>query len=216
MIRPFLAVLPAFLLAGAPLLAQEQPAAAPSAPADSPPAVSDAVPTLPRVRLETGEGPILIELEIVRAPKTAANFLRYIDQKRLDGTSFYRALKLNDAGLGLVQGGIKSDPKRALAPVVHEPTSATGLSHVEGAVSLARAAPGTGTADFFILTGAIPSLDSGPTDPAGFAVFGRVVDGMDAVRRILAAPVSATAGEGVMRGQMIAAPVPIRTARRAR
>ena len=82
---------------------------------------------------------------------------------------------------------------------------------------MARAAPGTAGGDFFIAVGAMPSMDADPTQPgdnAGFAVFGRVVEGMDVVHRILDAPTSPTAGEGAMKGQMLAAPVRIVSARR--
>ncbi len=176
-----------------------------------------------RVLLETGAGPITIEVDIVRAPVTAANFLRYVEEGRFDGTSFYRALTFpGRPDLGLVQGGIRGDPKRARPAIAHEPTSRTGLKHGDFTVSMARTAPGTAQGDFFITLGAFPSLDAQPGQPGdaaadrdGFAVFGRVVDGQDAVRAILSSAVSPTAGEGAMKGQMIADPVPIVRARRA-
>jgi peptidyl-prolyl cis-trans isomerase A (cyclophilin A) len=170
-----------------------------------------------RVTLATSEGPIVLALEKERAPVTTANFLRYVDQKRLDGTSFYRAAKVQP-GYGLVQGGVKFDPKKVLPPVPHEPTTKTGLTHDDGAISMARAAPGTATADFFIAIGAMPSMDAHPEQPGdnqGFAVFGHVVEGMEIVRRILDAPTSPTEGIGAMKGQMLAAPVKVLTARRA-
>jgi peptidyl-prolyl cis-trans isomerase A (cyclophilin A) len=174
-------------------------------------------PPLPQVMLETGLGPIVVELETAKAPVTSANFLRYVREKRLDGTDFYRAMRLApDAVLGLVQGGVKGDPKRSLPAIRHEPTTQTGLSHRDGTISLARAAPGSATADFFILVGDIPSLDANPTAPGdnqGFAAFGRVVEGMDVVRRILSSPTSPTLGEGVMKGQMLEPAVPIIRAR---
>lgn len=168
--------------------------------------------------MTTSEGPITLALEKDRAPLTTANFLRYVDQKRLDGVTFYRAMNLGQ-GTGLIQGGPQNDPKRILKPVPHEPTSKTGLTHVDGTISLARLAPGTATADFFITVGPVLSLDANPTgsgDADGYAAFGHVVEGMDVVKRILAAPISATAGVGVMKGQMIAAPVKILTVRRAK
>ncbi len=87
-------------------------------------------------------------------------------------------------------------------PVVHEPTSQTGLKHVAGAVSMAHLGPGTAQADFFILTTDIPALDASDSDQ-GFAVFGQVVEGLDVVKAILAAPVSPTKGDGPMKGQML-------------
>jgi peptidyl-prolyl cis-trans isomerase A (cyclophilin A) len=109
--------------------------------------------------------------------------------------------------------------KRLLPPVKHEPTSQTGLSHVDATISMARFAPGSATADFFITVGPVLSLDANPAgtgDTAGFAAFGHVVEGMDVVKRILAAPTSPTAGVGVMKGQMIAAPVKVLTVRRVK
>ncbi|MBA3898501.1 MAG: peptidylprolyl isomerase [Sphingomonadaceae bacterium] len=176
----------------------------------SAPAVAQAPPV--RVSLQTSEGAIVVELDAAHAPVTTANFLRYVDQKRFDGAVFYRAMKIGADG-GLIQGGTNNDPKRVLPPVAHEPTSATGLRHTDGTLSMARYAPGTATGDFFITLGAAPFLDASAADP-GFAAFGHVVAGMDVVKRILAAPVSATRGEGVMRGQMIEAPVAIVAARR--
>lgn len=169
-----------------------------------------------RVVLTTSEGPITLELDR-RAPVTTANFLRYLDAKRLDGITFYRAMNLGPDS-GLIQGGVR-DAARLYPPIAHEPTSTTGIKHLDGTISLARAAPGSARADFFITVGAMPSLDADPAQPGdnlGFAAFGRVVEGMDVVRRILAAPTSPTKGEGVMRGQMLAAPVRIVSARKVR
>ena len=185
---------------------------------EAPPAPSPAVPATVLIVMTTSEGPITLALEKERAPLTTANFLRYVDEKRLDGVTFYRAMKLG-AEAGLIQGGPQGDPKRILKPVPHEPTTTTGLSHVDGTISLARFAPGSATADFFITVGPVLSLDANPAgsgDTAGFAAFGHVVEGMDVVKRILAAPTSPTAGVGVMKGQMIAAPVKILTVRRVK
>jgi peptidyl-prolyl cis-trans isomerase A (cyclophilin A) len=171
---------------------------------------------LVRVVLTTSAGVIALDIETKRAPITAANFLRYVDQKRLDGTTFYRSMKLGE-NQGLVQGGARGDVKRVLKPIAHEPTSQTGLKHVAGAISMARVAPGSATADFFILASPIPGLDAdpkGPGDNAGYAVFGLVVEGMEVIQKILNAPKSPTLGVGIMKGQMLAVPVKIVTARR--
>ncbi len=181
------------------------------------PASAQERPATVRVVLQTARGNILLELEAARAPVTTANFLRYVDARRLDGTDFYRAMRTGPDS-GLIQGGI-NDPRRLYPPIAHEPTTQTGLSHVDGAISLARLAPGTATAHFFISVGSMTGLDAGPNaygDRLGFAVFGRVVEGMEVVRRILAAPTSPTEGEGVMRGQMLAPKIRIVTARRVR
>jgi peptidyl-prolyl cis-trans isomerase A (cyclophilin A) len=192
----------------------DQPPAGGSLPQ---PAAAASAPATVKVVLKTSLGDIVLAVETARAPITAANFLRYVDQKRLDGCEFYRAMAVGDDGqYGLVQGGLRGNPKRVLKPIAHEPTSVTGLSHVDGAISMARADPGTATADFFVVIGDLVSLDAQPDsgDP-GYAVFGHVIDGMDVVHMILGQPRSPTAGEGVMRGQMLAEPVKILTVRRA-
>jgi len=167
-----------------------------------------------RVAIETDAGTILAETD-PRAPITSANFLRYVDEGRFNGTAFYRGMVLSPAA-GLIQGGTGGAPERVLPPIAHEPTSETGLTHTDGALSMARFDPGTATGDFFIIVGNVSSLDAGksaPDDP-GFAVFGRVVEGMDIVRQILAAPKSPTEGEGFMRGQMLDPRVRIVSVRR--
>jgi peptidyl-prolyl cis-trans isomerase A (cyclophilin A) len=168
-----------------------------------------------RVRLITEAGPITLELDGRHAPITTANFLAYVDQRRFDGITFYRAARTRGAeGRGLVQGGIRRDYRRMLGPIAHEPTSRTGLRHVDGAISMARAEGGAGAmGEFFITVGAMPSIDA-HGDEEGFAVFGRVVEGMDVVRRILAAETVPDAGRGAMRGQMLRTPVRIESARR--
>jgi peptidyl-prolyl cis-trans isomerase A (cyclophilin A) len=176
-------------------------------------------PARPHVILATGAGLITLELAIDKAPLSGANFLRYVDNRRLDGSRFYRAMKIDPDPLnGLIQGGLGGLPVRVYPPVAHESTTQTGLRHVDGAISLARNAPGSATCDFFICVGPVPALDADPTQPGdnlGFAVFGQVTDGMDVVRRILLSPVSPTKGEGAMQGQMLEPVVPIVTARRA-
>ncbi|EQB07874.1 peptidylprolyl isomerase [Sphingobium quisquiliarum P25] len=195
------ALLLAALLCLPPALAQ--------VPAASPP------PADVRVALDTSAGRILVAVHLAKAPVTAANFLRYVDQKRFDGTLFYRGV--GSADYGFVQGGAQNDPKRVLPPIAHEPTSRTGLTHDDGALSMARYAPGSATGDFFIVLGKMPGMDAQPQAPGdnqGFAVFAHVVEGMDVVRAILAAPKSPAAGEGVMKGQMLEQPVKIISARR--
>jgi peptidyl-prolyl cis-trans isomerase A (cyclophilin A) len=205
------------LLSAVPALAQEVPPPPPAAEAPPPPPAPPKPATV-KVVLNTSAGPITLELEKQRAPITTANFLKYVDQKRLDGTTFYRALKFpGDAPLGLVQGGVRGAAKRALPPIAHEPTTRTGLTHDNGAISMARGAPGSATADFFIILGTLAALDANPAatgDKDGYAVFGHVVDGLDTVIKVLNAPTSPTAGEGAMKGQMIEAPITITSARR--
>jgi peptidyl-prolyl cis-trans isomerase A (cyclophilin A) len=211
------AMLAALVMAFAPAdAAQRKSAPRPVAPLP--------VDTAPKVRiiLATSQGNITVEVDREHAPLTAANFLRYVDQRRFDGTAFYRAMRLGTDeagnGQGLIQGGTQNDPKRILKPVAHEPTTQTGLKHLTGALSMARWAPGTATGDFSILVSPLPALDADPTQPgdnAGYAVFGYVVDGLDVVRKIHAAPTSPILGEGHMKGQMLAPTIKILTARRA-
>ncbi|PKP90374.1 MAG: peptidylprolyl isomerase [Alphaproteobacteria bacterium HGW-Alphaproteobacteria-16] len=200
-------LLAAALLLPAAALAQTTP----------PPAAAEArKPATARVAIETSLGRIVLDLETERAPLTARNFLRYADQKRLDGIAFYRSVKVADK-FGFVQFGIDGDPKRALPPIKHEPTTVTGVKHVDGAISIARLAPGTARGEFTISVGDQPSLDADPSQPGdnlGYAAFGRVVEGMDVVWKILDAPTSPTKGEGVMKGQMLEPKVRIVSVRR--
>jgi peptidyl-prolyl cis-trans isomerase A (cyclophilin A) len=181
------------------------PAAAQTAPA-APPTAEAPKDDLVRVELDTERGRIVLALDRGRAPATTANFLRYVDAKRLDGVSFYRAMQVG-GGNGLIQAGVR-DARALYPPLKHEPTGETGLKHDAGAVAMANFGPGTARSDFFILAGPIPSLDK------DFAVFGRVVEGLDVVKAILASPVSPTKGEGAMRGQMLEPAVKITAARR--
>jgi peptidyl-prolyl cis-trans isomerase A (cyclophilin A) len=185
-------------LSASPALAQE-PAAAATTP----------------VALATPLGRIVIALETTRAPVTAGHFLQYVDRKLYDGASFYRASRpkgstAND--VGLVQGG-QQDPARRLGPIAHESTLTTGLRHVNGTISMGRLAPGTADADWFICLGDQAYLDADPNSP-GFAAFGHVTEGLEVVKQILVMPVDPDKGEGSMKGEMLAQPVPIVTARR--
>ena len=199
-------------LAASPALAQTQPG-------QTPLGQTGAAETTP-VALTTPLGRIVIALETKRAPITSANFLKYVDRKLYDGASFYRASRPpgstgND--FGLVQGGLQNDPKKVLPPIAHESTLTTGLSHVNGTISMGRHAPGTAQADWFICLGDQPYLDADPKDPknSGFAAFGHVTEGMDVLQKILVLPVDPAKGEGSMKGEMLADPIPITTARRA-
>ncbi|MBU3077447.1 peptidylprolyl isomerase [Sphingomonas quercus] len=171
----------------------------------------------PRVAIETSEGRIVVEVAEKQAPITAGNFLRYVDQKRLDDTNFYRAAR-NRLGQGLIQGGTRNNDFRRLLPAIpHEPTTKTGLHHVDGTLSMARNTPGTAMGEFFILVGPAPSMDANPRgkgDNAGYAAFGHVVSGMPVVKKILNGRVDPKAGRGAMKGQMLIKPVKIITARR--
>ena len=172
----------------------------------------------PRVALQTRAGLILLDLRVDRAPITTANFLRYVGAGYYDGASCYRAARAaGSPGAGLIEGGVQNDPARLFPPIPHESTTATGLMHGDGVISMARNAPGTATGDFFICSGDAAYLDAHPTgagDNLGYAAFGRVVDGMDVVRTILAGHTAEQARSPVMRGQMLDPAISIFSARR--
>jgi peptidyl-prolyl cis-trans isomerase A (cyclophilin A) len=204
-----LAVIATGTVAAAPRKAAPRPAPAP---------VVQPLPDTVRIAMTTEMGTITLDLNGKHAPVSTRNFLRYVDGKRFDGIVFYRVMRLawGDQPNGLIQAGLRGDPKRVLPPIAHESTTQTGLKHLAGAISMARLGVGTATADFSILVSDIPGLDAdqNPSDPAGYAVFGRIVEGMDVARKIYDVPLSPTAGSGVLKGQMIEKPVKILTVRR--
>jgi len=161
-----------------------------------PPAAAE---DLVRVALDTDKGRIVLALDRGRAPITTANFLAYVDKKLFAGETFYRAFKYGDGGV--VQGGARS-AGRQLPTIAHEPTSKTGLSNKAWTIAMANAGAGTAGSDFFIMTTDIPAFDAKGSD-IGFAAFGKVIEGQDVVKAILASPVSPTKGDGSMRGQML-------------
>lgn len=171
-------------------------------------------PPVVRVKLTTAAGVIVLAIDVKHAPATARNFLAYVDDGRLDGTNFYRAARRKGAPqLGFIQGGIDTDARRRLEPVAFEPTSKTGLRHVDGAISMARyEGLNTATGNFSLMVGASPNMDARPGSP-GYSVFGRIVGGMDVVKRILATPTN-PGGEGAMKGQLMTRPVAIVKAER--
>jgi peptidyl-prolyl cis-trans isomerase A (cyclophilin A) len=162
-----------------------------------------AQPGLVPVAIETSLGRIVVALDAEHAPLTTANFLKYADSHKFDGETFYRAMPYGSGGL--IQGGITSDARKLNPPVGFESSAQTGIKNVAGSIAMAALAPGKAQADFFIETTDIPGFDG----PSGFAAFGHVVEGMDVVKAILAAPVSPTKGEGPMKGQMLDPPVKI-------
>jgi peptidyl-prolyl cis-trans isomerase A (cyclophilin A) len=149
------------------------------------------------VLIQTDLGDITMEVFEKQAPVTAANFLRYVDEDRYDEASFYRTVRMDNQPdkpikIEVVQGGLKDDEGRhGLPPIAHETTARTGVLHKDGTVSMARAEPGTASSEFFISIGDQPELDFGGkrnSDGQGFAAFGKVVSGMDVVRKIQAQP----------------------------
>jgi peptidyl-prolyl cis-trans isomerase A (cyclophilin A) len=153
-------------------------------------------PSTVQVVVDTELGRFTVEVDVAHAPITAANFLKYVDDGSYDGGRFHRAVRPDterraDFPIQVIQAGIKGARRDAPA-VPLERTNTTGLKHVDGAISMARGGPDTATSDFFICIGAQPELDFGGrrnADGQGFGAFGRVVAGMDVVRKIQAAPV---------------------------
>lgn len=151
----------------------------------------------PEVIIETVLGNIVVEIDLQHAPVTAANFLKYIDEKRYKKASFYRTVRMdnqpdNDIKIQVIQGGLGFEESSfELDPIVHETTKTTGLLHKDGTISMARNKPGSASSEFFICIGDQPELDfNGKRNPdgQGFAAFGHVIDGMDVVREIQKQP----------------------------
>jgi len=151
----------------------------------------------PKVMISTGLGDITVELYVDKAPISAGNFLKYVQENRLQGAVFYRVVREdnqphNKVKISVIQGGLMDDiPGQSLPPIAHETTAQTGVLHKDGVISLARSAPGTATSEFFICVGDQPELDFGGKrnpDGQGFAAFGRVIKGMEVVHRILQQP----------------------------
>jgi len=184
------------------------------------------------VVIETPMGNIIVQLEAAKAPITAANFLSYVDRGFYDGGRFHRTVRLDNqsnAGLKIevtdlgiadsgdakplpndqvpievIQGGINLARKAEQGPPIPlERTSLTGLSHLDGTISMGRTTADTAVSDFFICINDQPELDFGGqrnVDGQGFAAFGQVIEGMDTVRAIQTAP---------SEGQSLTPPVPI-------
>jgi peptidyl-prolyl cis-trans isomerase A (cyclophilin A) len=154
-----------------------------------PPAAAGKIPCL----IRTTAGEMRIEVDPGRAPATAANFLRYVDAGLYDGTTFFRVLTPgnqpdNKVKIEVIQGGDVAEDK-CFPAIPHETTTATGIPHLDGVVSMARAGPGTATSSFFICVNDQPELDfHGRRNPdgQGFAAFGRVTEGMETVKKIQA------------------------------
>jgi peptidyl-prolyl cis-trans isomerase A (cyclophilin A) len=169
------------------------------------PAARQAPAANPIVVFETGKGPNAIEVDAVHAPISAANFLKYVDGAFYDGGTINRAVRpdnttRHDVEIQVIQFQIDRARRREqFPPVPLERTSETGLKHLNGTVSMARAAPDTATASFSIVIGDQPEMDFGGRrnpDGQGFAVFGRVVRGMDVVKAIQASPTGQRAAYG--------------------
>jgi peptidyl-prolyl cis-trans isomerase A (cyclophilin A) len=157
--------------------------------------------TTVRVRVQTELGDIVIAVDQAKAPITAANFLRYVDAGHYDGGTWHRTVKMDNQPestikIEVIQAGVHADrAKDGFPAIALERTNKTGLLHKDSVVSMARGGPDSATSGWFICINDQPSLDFGGLrnpDGQGFGAFGRVVSGMDVVRKIQAAPSSAT------------------------
>jgi len=175
-----------------------------------------------KVVMSTSEGDIEIDLYMDKAPVTAGNFLKLIDDGLLDGGTFYRVVSYeNDRGspkIEVIQGGRAGALEGEVDAIDHETTERTGILHTDGAISMARDGVGTATSEFFIVIGDQPGLDHGEArnaDMQGFAAFGRVVSGMDVVRKIQGLPADGPTDSDYTKGQILTEPVAITSVRRA-
>lgn len=140
-----------------------------------------AAPALTKVQLSTSMGAIVLELNAAKAPKTVANFLQYVNDKHYDGTVFHRVIDGFMIQGGGMDAGLKEKPTRA--PIALE--AANGLKNDRGTIAMARTGnPNSATSQFFINIGNNDSLNAPKPDGHGYAVFGRVIDGMDVVDKI--------------------------------
>lgn len=155
--------------------------------------------TTVRVLVQTELGDVVVEVDQARAPITAANFLRYVDAGHYTGGTWHRTVKPDNqpespVKIEVIQAGVNPEvAKSGFPPIPLERTSVTGLLHKDGVISMARNTPDSATSGWFICINDQPSLDFGGArnpDGQGFAAFGRVVQGMDVVRRIQNAPSS--------------------------
>ena len=174
-----------------------------------------------QVTMSTSEGDIGIDLYLDKAPITAGNFLKLVDDGSYDGGSFYRVVTYeNDNGspkIEVIQGVLGPDGE-GFDTIDHESTEQTGILHTDGVISMARGEVGTASTEFFICIGDQPGLDHGEArnqDMQGFAAFGKVVSGMDVVRRINQLSADAESYSEYTQGQILAQPVSITSVGRA-
>ena len=149
------------------------------------------------ISMETELGSIQMVLYPDRAPITVSNFLMYVDENRYKDFHFYRVVHMenqpdNDVKIEVIQGGLGFDKHPMELPtILHETTDKTGIRHLNGTLSMARLEPGTASSEIFICINDQPELDFGGKrnpDGQGFAAFGKVISGMDVVRKIQLLP----------------------------
>jgi len=163
----------------------------------------------PHVLIKTELGDITVEIYEKEAPLTCSNFLQYVDEGLFKDATFYRIVTLynqpdNAIKIEVIQGGLGyTEDRKTLPPIEHETTEKTGILHKDGVISMARLQPGTASSEFFICVGDQPELDFGGKrnpDGQGFAAFGKVIAGLDIVKKIHQQPAD---------GQMLDPPITI-------
>ena len=151
----------------------------------------------PTVLIKTELGDITVDIYEKDAPITAANFLKFIDNDLFNGATFYRVVTMdnqpnNDVKIEVIQGGLGfGESEQRFPPIEHETTVRTGIKHKDGVISMARNEPGSASSEIFICINEQPELDFGGKrnpDGQGFAAFGKVIEGMEVVRKIQQQP----------------------------
>lgn len=146
-----------------------------------------------KIEIKTELGSIIAELYPEKAPITCENFLKYIQNNKFDSSFFYRVVRMDNQPndkikIEVIQGGLSfGTSENRYEPIVHETTKETGIFHKDGVLSMARSVPGSASSEFFICIGDQPELDfEGKRNPdgQGFATFGKVVKGMEVVKKI--------------------------------
>lgn len=151
----------------------------------------------PKVLIKTTMGSIEVVLDAQHAPKTTANFLKYVDAGRYEHARFHRTVTMKNqpdkkVKIEVIQGGVNSMFSEMDFPAIKlERTNFTGIHHLNGTISMARDGADSATSDFFICINNQPALDfAGKRNPdgQGFAAFGHVTKGMNVVKKIQMAP----------------------------
>ena len=156
------------------------------------PAAAETAEAAPKISIKTNHGSIVVELNKEKAPATVANFLSYVEKKHFDNTVFHRVI-----GNFMIQGGGFTAEKGSLVEkatgkgIANE--AKNGLKNDRGTIAMARTGdPNSATAQFFINTVDNAMLNAPSPDGHGYAVFGKVVEGMDVVDKIKAVPTGMT------------------------
>jgi peptidyl-prolyl cis-trans isomerase A (cyclophilin A) len=149
----------------------------------------------PKVKIHTDIGDLIVTLYADKAPVTVSNFLNYVQQKRFNNSTIFRIVTESNAEqpedantkIQVIQAGLPPEHPLLLPPIIHESTKDSGLSHTHGTISMARFEPGSADGSFFFCIGDQLELDYGGkrySDGLGFAAFGRITDGIDALTSI--------------------------------